>query len=61
MPKKTRAHAKLVISEGKYDAKFTVHTEAAGKVHVIITNLRDNNSFVQVLRHFLKYTVKHCH
>ncbi|KAI0234046.1 hypothetical protein LSAT2_015753, partial [Lamellibrachia satsuma] len=38
--------AELVVTEKQYGAKFKVVTKFAGKVHVTITNTKDNNSFV---------------
>jgi hypothetical protein len=47
VPKKHKAHASLVISESKYDAKFVVHSSAQGKVVVKVYNPRENNCWVQ--------------
>ena len=47
VPPMHHTQAELVVTEKQYDAKFTVVTKFAGKVHVVITNTKDNNSFVQ--------------
>ena len=47
VPPKHKTIAKLVVSEDKFSGKFTVKTVFSGKVHVTITNIRDNNSFVK--------------
>lgn len=39
--------AELVVREQSYSGKFNMQVQVRGKVHVVITNLRDNNSFVQ--------------
>ena len=47
VPANHKAHASLVISENKYDARFVVHSTAAGKVRVAVHNPKENNCWVQ--------------
>ena len=46
VPPMHHTQAALVVTEKQYGAKFKVVTKFAGKVHVTITNTKDNNSFV---------------
>jgi len=47
VPPHHRASAELVIYEDEFEGNFVVHTEFSGKVHVSVTNSKDNNSFVK--------------
>jgi hypothetical protein len=47
VPPKHQTVAELVISEEQYAAQFTINTTFRGTVHVVFTNLNDNNSFVK--------------
>lgn len=47
VPPKHQTVAELVISEEQYAAEFTIETSFRGTVHVVFTNLGDNNSFVK--------------
>ncbi|XP_064628684.1 uncharacterized protein LOC135488143 isoform X2 [Lineus longissimus] len=47
VPPKHETVAELVISEEQYAAQFTIETTIRGTVHVVFTNLSDNNSFVK--------------
>ena len=37
----------MVVREKEFNAKFKVTVQIKGQVVVVVTNLRDNNSFVQ--------------
>ncbi|ELU08575.1 hypothetical protein CAPTEDRAFT_134512 [Capitella teleta] len=45
---KHRAEAKLIIKEEEYKGHFLVQTCIKGRVRVVFTNLKDNNSFIRV-------------
>ena len=47
MPPKSRTIAELVVREKEFNAKFKVSVQIKGQIIVAVTNLRDNNSFVQ--------------
>jgi len=47
VPPHTKTTAKLVIAEDKFSGKFQVTTKIYGKIHVAITNTKDNNSFLK--------------
>ena len=44
-----RAEAKLVVQEEQYGGRFTIKSTIKGKVRVIFTNLKDNNSFITAI------------
>lgn len=44
---KHRAEAKLIIKEEEYKGEFCVETLVKGRVRVVFTNLKDNNSFIR--------------
>jgi hypothetical protein len=39
--------AKLLILEEKYEGRFSIKTHISGRVRVVFTNLKDNNSFIK--------------
>lgn len=47
VPSMHKTTAELVIKEEQFNSKFTVESKLWGKIHVCITDLRDNNSFVK--------------
>ena len=47
VPPNHRTVAELVVKEQEYTASFKMATRIRGHVVVVITNLRDNNSFLQ--------------
>ncbi|KAK7485751.1 hypothetical protein BaRGS_00023052 [Batillaria attramentaria] len=47
VPPHARTLAELVVREKEYNAKFRMNVQIKGHVIVVVTNLRDNNSFVQ--------------
>ena len=49
VPSKTRAQAKLVITEEEYKGNFSLQTRITGRVRVVFTNLKDNNSFLKAV------------
>lgn len=49
VPQGTRAQAKLVITEEEYKGSFSLHTNITGRVRVVFTNLKDNNSFLKAV------------
>lgn len=46
---RTRAEAKLIIIEEEYNGRFTVQTKIKGRVRVVFTNIKDNNSFIKAI------------
>ena len=44
---KHTGEAKLIIIEEKYDGRFTIETEISGRVRIVYTNIKDNNSFIK--------------
>ena len=42
-----RAEAKLIIREEEYRGKFCVDTHIKGRVRIVYTNVKDNNSFLR--------------
>ena len=49
VPSMVKTTAELVIKEDQYNGKFKVNSQLSGKIHVSITNLRDNNSFIKAI------------
>ncbi|KAL8617539.1 hypothetical protein ACOMHN_055320 [Nucella lapillus] len=47
VPPKHRTIAELVVHENEFSARFKTAARIKGQVLVVVTNLRDNNSFVQ--------------
>ncbi|CAH1798688.1 unnamed protein product [Owenia fusiformis] len=47
VPKHFKTIAELVVSESQYSGRFKMRNRMEGKVHVSITNKRDNNSFLR--------------
>ncbi len=47
VPAKQKTTAQLMIAEDQFSGNFTVKTTFSGKVHVTITNIKDNNSFLK--------------
>ncbi|XP_076450988.1 uncharacterized protein LOC143286921 [Babylonia areolata] len=47
VPGHHRTIAELVVHEKQFSAKFKVSVQIKGQVLVVVTNLKDNNSFVQ--------------
>ena len=56
--KGTKAIAKLVITEDKYDGKFSFKTSIKGRIRVIFTNLKDNNSYMKSVEYQLHQIVQ---
>ena len=42
-----KAIAKMIITEEEYSGKFELKTNVRGVVHIVFTNLKDNNSFMR--------------
>ena len=49
VPRKSKTAASLVIDEDEFSSNFTMTTTVSGKVHVTLTSLKDNNSFVKAI------------
>ncbi|XP_074662133.1 uncharacterized protein LOC141914747 [Tubulanus polymorphus] len=49
VPAKHKCVAELVISEEQFSSNFTIITTFEGQVHVVFTNMSDNNSFVKAV------------
>ncbi len=47
VPAHHKTTAQLVVTEDQVASKFAVTSNFSGKVHVTITNMKDNNSFVK--------------
>lgn len=47
MPGNHKTVAKLVVKEQEYNSSFKMATRIRGRVVAIVTNLRDNNAFIQ--------------
>ena len=44
---RSKAIAKMMITEEEYSGRFEVKTNIQGVVHIVYTNLKDNNSFLR--------------
>jgi len=53
-----RTTANLVITEQEFDGSFSVRSEFSGKVLVLVTNTRDNNSLVMPIAGDLDQIIK---
>jgi len=58
VPPKHRTSAELLIYEDAFEGSFTVRSEFSGKVHVSVTNMKDNNSFVKSIEGDVEQIVK---
>ena len=58
VPPRTKMTAELVIFEDEFEGVFSVRTDFSGKVHVSVTNQKDNNSFVKSIDGDLEQIVK---
>lgn len=58
VPPHHRTVAELVVHEKEYSAKFKMAVQVKGMVIVVITNLRDNNAFVQSVEGDLSEVIK---
>ena len=56
--RETKAVAKLVITEEQFDGSFSLRTTIRGKVRVVFTNLKDNNSYVTSIEYPLHQIVQ---
>ena len=59
VPPMHKTTAELVITEQQHSCKFTVESRLSGKIHISITNIRENNSFVKSIDGNLADIVKH--
>lgn len=58
VPPHARTVAELVVREKEFSAKFRLHVQIKGHVIVVVTNLRDNNAFVQTIEGDFSEVVK---
>jgi len=49
VPGKHKAMAKMIINEEEYEGKFELKTTLKGSVHIVFTNMKDNNSFMRAV------------